>query len=94
MSDFSLQRIILRSKQPKALRFELYGADSAQGAGSELYRGLPPVSPLIKIRGLKRLKSPDQESRQRGALIVPPIVAHDHMPIRFLAVTFAWKMFA
>ena len=64
-SDFSLQRIIPRSKQPKALRFELYGADSAQGAGSELYRGLPPVSPLIEIRGLKRLKSPDQESRQQ-----------------------------
>ena len=63
-SDFSLQRIIPRSNQPKALRSELYGADSAQGAGSELYR-VPPVSPLIEIRGLKRLKSPNQESRQQ-----------------------------
>ena len=93
-SDFSLQRIIPRSNQPKALRFELYGADSAQGAGSELYRGLPPVSPLIKTRGLKRSNRQTRKAGSGWSLIVPPIVARDHMLIRLLAVTLAWKMFA
>ena len=42
MSDFSLQRIILRSKQLKALRFELQRDRFVRNGGFEFFRGNKP----------------------------------------------------